>query len=181
MKAGEYLDSAIKDATSKLPFINSMARLETRRVARTPCISSSCLLETNISLLPSTIRHSAESAMDMLSLEEANVKILGSERQSHYLLYPPSNILDGRTDSAFRSPEGMLSVQTLRPLVKLLPVAHIGDMISLDMLSSIPAQWSNIEMMWLIDVATEAILQASLFEASTDGIDWVRPGSRFKF
>ena len=56
--------------------------------------------------------HSAESATDMLAIEEYNVNLLGATRQSHYLKYPPSNAVDGEVNTAFRSPEGMISYLT---------------------------------------------------------------------
>jgi hypothetical protein len=52
--------------------------------------------------------HDAESVMDMLALEEHNVKLLDAARQSHYLKYPPSNAVDGFIDTAFCSADGMV-------------------------------------------------------------------------
>jgi hypothetical protein len=66
-----------------------------------PC-SRPCLFETNVALLPTTIKHSCERAQDMLDLEEQNLRILGDERM-HYLSYPPSLAVDGNPDTAFRS------------------------------------------------------------------------------
>ena len=42
------------------------------------------------------------------------------------------------------------------------------------MLSNAPGEWSNIELVWLVDSHTENILRAAIFESSQDGIHWVR-------
>lgn len=51
--------------------------------------------------------HTVESATEMLTIEEDNFKILGPVKKSHYLKYPLSNAVDGRTDTAFCSTEGL--------------------------------------------------------------------------
>ena len=67
-----------------------------------PCLGRPCLFETNVALLPTTIKRSCERAQDMLDLEERNLRMLGDEKV-HYLSYPPSLAVDGKPDTAFRS------------------------------------------------------------------------------
>jgi hypothetical protein len=89
----------------KLPFVNTERDVPPLdSIIRAPCLKSTCLLETTIKLLPQNIIHSAESATNMLALEELNFNILGAARQSYYLKYPPSNAVDWLIDTAFRSP-----------------------------------------------------------------------------
>ena len=117
--------------------------------------------------------------MDMLALEELNFNLLGAARQSYYLKYPPSNAVDGLFDTAFRSParkQSYLSFVVWRPDVwntHQWEDARSGDSISIDMLSNISAEWSNIEFVWFVDSGTENILGAAIFETSQDGIHWV--------
>lgn len=66
------------------------------------CFGRPCLFETTIALLPGDIKHSCESARDMLDLEEQNLRTLGDNKM-HYLANPPSLAVDGRPDTAFRS------------------------------------------------------------------------------
>lgn len=122
MRAGEYLDSLMSNEnlpSGKLPFVNTEPHIPPLdSISRAPCLKSICLLETTIKLLPQNIVHSAESAMNMLALEELNFNLLGAARRSHYLKYPPSNAVDGLLDTAFRSPartQSHLSFAVWRP------------------------------------------------------------------
>ena len=53
--------------------------------------------------------------------------------------------------------------------------ATVGDMLSLDLLTDIgdAREWTAIELVWLVDSATEDILKACAFEWSSDGVTWV--------
>jgi hypothetical protein len=92
-------------ADEKLPFV-SLDKGEgsiVRRRGLAPCLGRPCLFETNVALLPTTIRYSCERAQDMLDLEEQNLRILGDENMQ-YLSYPPSLAVDGKPETVFRSP-----------------------------------------------------------------------------
>lgn len=50
--------------------------------------------------------------------------------------------------------------------------AREGDTISLDLLLPPPSEWTRIEFVFLVELATEEILRASIFEAAAGG-RWV--------
>ena len=88
----------------KVPFtsLDKGDRSFVQRRGLSPCLGRPCLFETNVALLPTSIKHSCERAQDILDLEERNLRILGDEKM-HYLSYPPSLAVDGKPDTAFRS------------------------------------------------------------------------------
>jgi hypothetical protein len=91
-------------SNGSLPFtsLDKGDRSLVQRRGLAPCVGRPCLFETNIALLPITIKHSCERAQEMLDLEEQNLQVLGDEKM-HYLSYPPSLAVDGKPDTAFRS------------------------------------------------------------------------------
>jgi len=109
-----------------------------------------CLIETTIRLLPEVLT-SAASAEQILQVEKSNRELLSIEETMHYLDFPPSYAVDGKSDTAFRSPES----------------AKRGDLVSMDMLHDISHRWKDIEMAFLVDSATEFILGRSSFEIFT--------------
>ena len=118
-----------------------------------------CVLSTNIALLPGNITHAAQSTTEMLGLETSNLALLGPTLQAHYVAHPPSAAVDGQAGTAFCSPGG----------------ARAGDTIALDLLAPVKqGRWRNVEMVWLVDTRTEALLRGSAWESSVDGIQWVR-------
>jgi hypothetical protein len=50
--------------------------------------------------------------------------------------------------------------------------AREGDTVSLDPLGTQTSEWTHIEFVFLVDIATEEILRASTFEAAAGG-RWV--------
>jgi len=126
---------------------------------RAACRGATCVLETNIRLLPDTILHSSDNVQNILSLEARNLEILGDEGKQHYEAYPPSNAVDTRPDTAFQS----------------FGNAKRGDTIVLDILADISDvhKWQTVEMVWLVDSDTEKILYSSTFESSTDNEYWI--------
>jgi hypothetical protein len=97
----------MRTVDGKVPF-TSLDKLEDSegsfvlRRGLAPCLGRPCVFETNVALLPTTIRHSCERAQDIMDLEEQNLRTLGDDKM-HYLSYPPSLAVDGRPDTAFRS------------------------------------------------------------------------------
>ncbi|THH21210.1 hypothetical protein EW146_g300 [Bondarzewia mesenterica] len=169
LRAATYLDSLLAcgkspclknvDHQGDHPYVSieNFVREAPQMTSRAPCFGRPCLLETTIPLLPDSISHSADSSVDVLSLEKHNLEVLGEERKDHYLNNPPSLAVDGRPDTVFRSRES----------------AKIGDSIVLDMLEDVEPYWSVAEMTWLVDEATESILSGCTFETSMDGRSWI--------
>ncbi|KAI9452542.1 hypothetical protein BJY52DRAFT_1292214 [Lactarius psammicola] len=119
------------------------------------CLGRPCLFETTISLLPNEIKHSCERAQDMLDIEERNLRILG-DKMVHYSSYPPSFAVDGKPDTAFRSPRN----------------ATRGDTITLDMLRDVSVLYSHTQIVFLVDEATVRILRTCKFQTSPDSRKW---------
>ncbi|KAI0314766.1 hypothetical protein OF83DRAFT_1135307 [Amylostereum chailletii] len=118
-----------------------------------PCFGRACVLETTISLLPRSMWHLSQSAGDLLDIERHNAGLLGFKHKKHYTDYPPSHAVDGRPDTVFRSPSN----------------AQAQDSITLDMLQPLGSHWHQVEMVWLVDTHTKALLRNSVFESSSDG------------
>lgn len=182
MRAGEYLDLLLSNHNAHadtFPFVNFEPIVPGQDpVTRAPCLKFKCLLETTIKLLPPNMVHQGESAVDMLALEENNIKLLGAGQQSHYLDHPPSNAVDGLFDTAFYSPGSKYDSLPrlsyyLGDLTLFFTGARSGDSISLDMLSNISG-YSYIQFVWLVDSGTENILRSAIFEVSQNGVHWVR-------
>ncbi|KAL6307702.1 hypothetical protein BKA93DRAFT_767442 [Sparassis latifolia] len=176
-KATQYLESIThcnapsctsavdaKPARAKLPYTSFQAYLPPPTWQRAACRGSSCVLETNIHLLPDTIGHTGDSIQNMLYLEKHNLELLGEAAKQHYIDYAPSNAVDTLTDTSFRSPGS----------------AKKGDIISIDLLADVSEayEWTIVEMAWLVDSATEAILDACTFESSMDQLVWHHASQR---
>ena len=104
--------------------------------------------------------------------EERNLWILG-DKMAHYSSYPPSFAVDGKPDTAFRSPRS-----TGFPLCSTSPSncqigATRGDTITLDMLCDVSALYAHTQIVSLVDEATVRILQACMFQTSPDCREWV--------
>ncbi|OSD06205.1 hypothetical protein PYCCODRAFT_1432018 [Trametes coccinea BRFM310] len=124
---------------------------------RAACRGSACVLETNIRLLPDNVSHTALNVSDILALERRNRDLLGASEEN-YVRHPPSNAVDMLAETVFRS----------------LTHATKGDMLSLDVLTDVSdaREWTAIELVWLVNLATEDILKACAFEWSSDGVTW---------
>lgn len=142
--------------SGSLPYVNIEQQLDPVHVSRAPCIGSVCLLETSIDLLSDAVKPWTRTDHNILAHEAANAKLMGQARRDHYLNYPPSHAVDGRPDTAFCS----------------FQEAREGDTISLDLLLPPPSEWTRIEFVFLVELATEEILRASIFEAAAGG-RWV--------
>jgi len=173
LKATEYLDSIAhcnapscspgaeaKPARSKLPYVSFEASLPPSAWKRAVCMGSSCVLETNIRLLPEDLGHTSTSVQNMLALEKHNLQLLGDSGKQHYIDFAPSMAVDSRSDTAFISPSNAAS----------------GDIISVDMLADVSDanEWAAVEMVWLVNPDAKTILDACIFEFSSDGDIWHR-------
>ncbi|TFK41825.1 hypothetical protein BDQ12DRAFT_645075 [Crucibulum laeve] len=157
-RAGELLDSIAlaKESDSNMPYISRTAPSHFLRLSRSPCREIVCLFETSIELLPRFIQPDTSSAKNILKLETSHLLALGLEGRRFYSDFPPSHAVDGRADTAFRSPQN----------------ARKGDWISIDMFGSIP-MGVECQLVLIIYAATKAILHASTVEASSDKITWM--------
>lgn len=163
-----------------LPYITVDRSHPPKRWARTACRGAACVLETNIRTLPDHISHAASSASDIYYLEAENTRILGDDGKKNYLEYPPSNAVDMKAGTAFRS----LSRTSLHPAY-LCPVsptvllsvvdAALDDTVVLDILTDISdaREWTAVELAWLVDSPTESILKSCTYEWSSDNVTWV--------
>jgi hypothetical protein len=89
----------------RLPFIEVDAVTPAgRQIFQAPCLGGSCLLQTSIPLLPSHLKAGSHSVDDIFIQELRNIQSLGQDAVDHYLRFPPSQAVDGRPDTAFRSP-----------------------------------------------------------------------------
>ncbi|KAH7923245.1 hypothetical protein BV22DRAFT_1015771 [Leucogyrophana mollusca] len=168
-RAAQYLDSLLTanisssvSALRELPLVdlnfvdfNHMHPLAP--LARAPCLGISCLLETNVQLLSEDTNNAGTSVKDMLSLEAQNLLLLDPGQKAHYLKHPPSFAVDGRSDTAFRSPN----------------YGRAGEYVSLDFLSIVSLlDEGTPELAWLVPNEMEYILAASKFEYSMDAHRW---------
>jgi hypothetical protein len=80
-----------------------------RMPMRATCAIRSCILETNIKLLPETVAHHGKKASDMPAIEQYNAEQMGELSISHYVAFPPSHVVDGRIGTVFQSPKGTIS------------------------------------------------------------------------
>ncbi|PCH34217.1 hypothetical protein WOLCODRAFT_135572 [Wolfiporia cocos MD-104 SS10] len=142
----------------KMPYVTLGEHSPPSANTRAACGGSSCVLETNIKLLPDTMKHTGDSAECILALEAENLEMLGDAGKQHYEEHPLSHAVDTRPETSFQS----------------FGNARAGDSIVLDVLTDISTahEWHAIEMVWLVDADTERILQASAFDSTTDGEQW---------
>ncbi|KAI0652386.1 hypothetical protein C8Q79DRAFT_937363 [Trametes meyenii] len=119
---------------------------------------SSCVLETNIRLVPDAVSHIGTNVGQMLAVEGRNIEALGESGKRNYLEYSPSAAVDLKAETVFRS----------------LTHAAKGDMLSLDILTDIGdvREWNTVEFVWLVDSKTEDTLNSCAFEWSSDNVTW---------
>ncbi|KAI0660596.1 hypothetical protein C8Q70DRAFT_62413 [Cubamyces menziesii] len=157
------LDTYAEQARPSVPYVTlDRSHAPTER-ARAVCRGSACVLETNIRLLPDGVSHTAEHVGELLDLERRNAAAVGESGRHNYIQQPLSQAVDSKADTVFRS----------------FAHATVGDMLSLDLLTDIgdAREWTAIELVWLVDSATEDILKACAFEWSSDGVTWQNPAS----
>ncbi|KAG1749727.1 uncharacterized protein EDB91DRAFT_1109351 [Suillus paluster] len=167
IKACRYLDtllsavraSDVSQEELRLPFIDvdAVTPAGHHQIFQAPCLGASCLLQTNIRLIPLNVKVESHSTEDIIMQESRSRQSLGQDAVDHYMRFPPSQAVDGRPDTAFRSP---------------LP-AQQGDFVCLDMLSRVVSPGSALEMTLLVTRETVDILRHALFESSADAVDWV--------
>ena len=117
-RAGEYLerilgsnaDGASAQAQLSLPYVSTREQAgpeggETS-VARAACRHSSCLLETNIRLLPQNLGEDDRGPRHMLEVEAGRRARLSNHTAELYLGHPPSRAVDDRAETYFESSEG---------------------------------------------------------------------------
>lgn len=114
IQAAQYLDSILTCAdidspchtlsNVSLPYIVLQSPIPLS-VTRAPCRGTPCLLETSIHLLPEAVTFVASAAEEILQVQESNRESLGVEKTMHYLNFPPSHAVDGKSNTAFCSPE----------------------------------------------------------------------------
>ncbi|KAH7881028.1 uncharacterized protein C8R40DRAFT_1076224 [Lentinula edodes] len=146
-QAAKYLDEII-NCTSTLcirqlvPF-TSLDDQMLSSVYRAPCVGSQCLLETNISLLPST-QIDVDSANQILEIEKINRNSFKSNDTKDFLLHPPSHAVDGNPQTGFCIPKGVRK----------------GDTIEIDLLGAV-AKSGQAEVVFLVDRDVRSILIAA--------------------
>ncbi|KAF9531946.1 hypothetical protein CPB83DRAFT_808097 [Crepidotus variabilis] len=138
------------------PYVsNFQSNRYTKAITTAPCQQSACIFETSINLLPSNILevYSAKSAVDILIVEQQRKSAVGENRVSHYLDFPPSNAVDGETNTAFCSFEGVGE----------------NDWVSLQLLDS----RRTIDLGLVVDQASATLIEEANTETSEDGINWI--------
>ncbi|CAL1694519.1 unnamed protein product [Somion occarium] len=167
LRAAEYLTSIVESiasqSISKLPYVFLGNRDMSDPIFRAACRQISCVLETNIPLLPNGTTHSAQDAREILSVEKRNLEILGPNAQKSYIDHPLSMAVDGDFGTYFHSIRG----------------ARVGDTITLDFFAEVRApERRHLEMAWLVDTHTVQILRQSEFSSSLDGVNWHTEASK---
>ncbi|KDR85750.1 hypothetical protein GALMADRAFT_234812 [Galerina marginata CBS 339.88] len=109
LRAAEFLDSIFTSSERylDLPYVNNLPRSTDIEISRAPCHGRLCIFETSIELLPEILGLdvSVSAAKEILEIEKNRLRTLGEARKAHYHGFPPSNAVDGRYETAFRSPE----------------------------------------------------------------------------
>ncbi|EIW86961.1 hypothetical protein CONPUDRAFT_115881 [Coniophora puteana RWD-64-598 SS2] len=153
-----YLDTLLDTGTVDL---ESVTWASAEDLLKAPCLWSSCLLETNIQVLPPRLHQGARHAKDMLLQEEYSLRNLTEQDTSHFYNHPLSFAVDGRPQTSFCGSQN----------------ATAGDFMQLDLLSSTTWPKGVVDLVWLIPSAGEPILEFSIFDVSVDGHEWVSVNS----
>jgi len=95
---------------------------------------------------------SVSAAKEILEVEKNRLRELGEAGKAHYHRFPPSNAVDGRFETAFRSPEN----------------AKKDDWIVLSLTRAVLAECLVLD----VGEPTEIILREAIFELSQDGLTW---------
>ncbi|KAI8981143.1 hypothetical protein BD414DRAFT_529981 [Trametes punicea] len=154
----DALDTYSVQARPSPPYVSLDRSHEWGRLMHAACRGSACVLDTNIPLLPDGLSHIDTNVSNILTIERRNAEALGETGNYTYLQYPPSNAVDLKVETVFRS----------------LTHAVQGDMLSVDILTDVSdiREWNAVEFVWLVDSPTECILKSCTFEWSSDGITW---------
>ncbi|PSR71081.1 hypothetical protein PHLCEN_2v13050 [Hermanssonia centrifuga] len=171
LRAAEYLSSIASgggnegfalSAPDQLPYVSCSSRGFDTSTTRAVCRSSRCLLETNIVLLPSGLKHVNDTPKNMLAIEARNRDAMGAAGAQFYINHAPLNAVDDRHETYFLSPNH----------------ARAGDFIMLDFCDDTHSMrpWRSVMMTWLVDLHTELALKTCVFETSLDGVTWASFG-----
>jgi len=112
--------------------------------------------KTSIRLLLHDFNISVSAAAKILESQRSRHAELSPSSASHYVNFPPSHAVDGRPETAFRSPGN----------------ARRNDWISLDLMRCALSE-GNPGLVFLVDLATQDILHDAIFESSADAVSWV--------
>ena len=87
-----------------MPYISSSGIVLDSDISRAPCHGTVCVFETSIKLLLHDLTTPVSAAVEILEFQRSRSTKLGSSSTSHYVNFPPSHAVDGRSETAFRSP-----------------------------------------------------------------------------
>ncbi|KDQ13132.1 hypothetical protein BOTBODRAFT_396250 [Botryobasidium botryosum FD-172 SS1] len=124
------------------------------RLWRAPCIFYTCVIETNIALLPDYDESQLQGSSiypTLRRLEDHGRKLLGVDGERDFLLHHLQRAVDGKLNTAFKSPHN----------------AQRGDYLMLDMLGAVGSKYHTAELVLIIDRRTEHILPSSVTEVSS--------------
>ena len=87
-----------------MPYISSSGMVSDSNISHAPCHGTVCVFETSIRLLSHDLTAPLSAADEILDFQRSKLTKLGSSSASHYVSFPPSHAVDGRSETAFRSP-----------------------------------------------------------------------------
>ncbi|KAF4612301.1 hypothetical protein D9613_004250 [Agrocybe pediades] len=156
LRAAELLDQIVRDNDTNLPYVQleSLPTNADVRVLTVPCQRDLCILQSSIELLPDLLDTPITAATDILDVEKRRLLELGEMRKRQYLDFPPSNAVDGRYETVFRSPAD----------------AKRGDWIMLDLVRMAPSD--NLVLEMVVGGEMAIILQNVALEVSQNGNKW---------
>ncbi|KAF9454170.1 hypothetical protein P691DRAFT_656895 [Macrolepiota fuliginosa MF-IS2] len=159
INAGLILDSLVQtfsqDVALGYPYISIPTPFtQELPITRAVCFDTSCVMETNIKLLPMLPNESVTSASDVINHTAERFSALGNEAMERYLEFPPSSAVDGNSTTSFRSVSDAVE----------------DDWIALDWMAA--DFGDNLELALLVNEATQNILENCRFEHSADGESW---------
>jgi hypothetical protein len=113
----------------KFPYVRTYEKTEWSDVVltRAVCRDARCLLESNIALLPGTIRRETDSATYMLELEARNREVVSASGNATYLNHPLSMAIDNRPDTYFESQQGWIALFFRRHVAAIFRMSNVAD------------------------------------------------------
>ncbi|KAJ6629176.1 hypothetical protein B0H10DRAFT_28902 [Mycena sp. CBHHK59/15] len=163
--ATEYLDaivlndqvpSSLKQSPgdSEWPYVFMGATEVEHRLQRSPCVNTSCVLESTIKSYPETFATDTYATAGDIFRREAELSTVLTEHfSSHYIASPLSHAVDADPRTPFRSYWSAAS----------------GDMLVLDLFRGIQqTKWTNVQWAWLVDTDTAQLLQTATYSTSSN-------------
>lgn len=95
--------SADQQRKPRLPYTTLDHSYQPTSWIHSACRGPACVLDTNIRILPEEVSHTANNISDILALEAKNIEVLGDSGKENYLQHSPSNAVDMKPDTVFRS------------------------------------------------------------------------------